>query len=233
MGCYAMQPSDYDRFKPFFSKVLADYHKVPADRKHVNDWELKGIPELPEDGVLDLGKLGLPALSMRVRVGRNLADFPLPGAMTKVRVCFCVRVCEGCSGGFIVSCGGSEYAWWRTETLCPLVVASGYFVLVHSVFSLAHASDSPVRLSTVGPLLTWLQEDRIRMESKMCEAFEKLISMPEYGGNYNSLTPGHPNHVRVCIAECAIMCAVSSLPWSHAFFIPFTFDVAVLSPYSC
>ena len=29
----------------------------------------------------------------------------------------------------------------------------------------------------------------------MCEAFEKLISMPEYGGGYNSLTPGHPNHV--------------------------------------
>ena len=22
MGCYAMQPSDYDRFKPFFSKVV-------------------------------------------------------------------------------------------------------------------------------------------------------------------------------------------------------------------
>jgi len=121
MGCYAMQPSDYDRFKPFFSKVLADYHKVPADRKHVNDWSLKGVEGLPESGNLDLTALGLPALSMRVRVGRNLADFPLPGAMT--------------------------------------------------------------------------QDDRINMEKKMCEAFEKLISMPEYGGGYNSLTPGHPNHI--------------------------------------
>jgi len=121
MGCYAMQPSDYDRFKPFFSKVLADYHKVPADRKHINDWSLKGVAGLPESGVLDLGALGLPALSMRVRVGRNLADFPLPGAMT--------------------------------------------------------------------------QDDRVNMEKKMCEAFDKLVAMPEYGGGYNSLTPGHPNFI--------------------------------------
>jgi protein-arginine kinase len=121
MGCYAMQPSDYDRFKPFFSKVLSDYHKVPSDKKHINDWSLKGVEGLPEDGVLDLAKLGLPELSMRVRVGRNLADFPLPGAMTK--------------------------------------------------------------------------DDRINMERKMCEAFEKLIANPEYGGNYNSLTPGHPNFI--------------------------------------
>ena len=64
--------------------MLADYHKVPADRKHVNDWSLKGVEGLPESGNLDLTALGLPALSMRVRVGRNLADFPLPGAMTQV-----------------------------------------------------------------------------------------------------------------------------------------------------
>lgn len=121
MGCYAMQPSDYDRFKPFFSKVLSDYHKVPAEKKHINDWSLKGVDGLPEDGVLDLAKLGLPELSMRVRVGRNLADFPLPGAMTK--------------------------------------------------------------------------EDRVNMETKMCEAFAKLIANPEYGGAYNSLTPGHPNFI--------------------------------------
>lgn len=121
MGCYAMQPADYDRFKPFFSKVLAEYHKVPADRKHVNDWALTGVAGLPEDGRLDLAKLGLPALSMRVRVGRNLADFPLPGAMSK--------------------------------------------------------------------------DQRVAMERKMCVAFTKLIENPAYGGRYNSLTPGHENHI--------------------------------------
>jgi creatine kinase len=78
-----MQPSDYDRFKPFFSQVLADYHSVAADATHTNNWNLAGVDGLPEDGNLDLAALGLPPLSMRVRVGRNLADFPLPGAMSK------------------------------------------------------------------------------------------------------------------------------------------------------
>lgn len=83
MGVYAMQPSDYDRFKPFFSKVLADNHHVSEDAKHVNSWDLQAVEGLPADGLLDLKKLGVSELSMRVRVGRNLADFPLPGAMTK------------------------------------------------------------------------------------------------------------------------------------------------------
>jgi creatine kinase len=32
---------------------------------------------------LDFAKLGLEAVSMRVRTGRNLNKYPLPGAMTK------------------------------------------------------------------------------------------------------------------------------------------------------
>ena len=83
MGCYACQPDDYDTLQPFFSKALAAYHGVPEDAKHVNDWSLEGVEGLPEDGVLDLAALGLPELSMRVRVGRNLAQFPLPAAMTR------------------------------------------------------------------------------------------------------------------------------------------------------
>lgn len=45
-----------------------------------------------------------------------------------------------------------------------------------------------------------LQDDRINMEQKMCQAFDKLIGMPEYGGRYNSLTPGHPSFVS-CFAH--------------------------------
>ena len=103
MGCYAMQPADYDRFKPFFSKVIADYHGVSVDAKHVNNWDLDSVEGLPEGGKLDLEALGLPALSMRVRVGRNLADFPLPGAMTQEdrvklesKVCDVCDVCDEC-----------------------------------------------------------------------------------------------------------------------------------------
>jgi hypothetical protein len=121
MGCYAMQPEDYDALKPFFSKALARYHGVAEDATHTNDWSLEGVRRalydstfsirgcagadfspaaprlltataaqvegLPEGGALDLEALGLPALSMRVRVGRNLAAFPLPGAMTKEQRC--------------------------------------------------------------------------------------------------------------------------------------------------
>ena len=121
MGCYAMQPADYDDYKPFFSKALAKYHKVAEDAKHVNNWSLEGVDGLPEDGRLDLAALGLPEMWMRVRVGRNLKEFPLPGAMTA--------------------------------------------------------------------------DDRKAMENKMCEAFDKLIAMDEYGGAYYSLTPEHANHV--------------------------------------
>eukprot|EP01051_Picozoa_sp_SAG22_P010207 SAG22_NODE_904_length_6586_cov_3.133498_2_plen_446_part_00 len=87
MGCYACQPSDYDTYKPFFAKALARYHGVAEDATHVNDWSLEGVEGLPEGGVLDIGKLGLPELSMRVRVGRNLKAFPLPGAMMQEDRC--------------------------------------------------------------------------------------------------------------------------------------------------
>lgn len=83
VGCYAMHCDDYSKFSPFFSKVIADYHKVDITEKHKTDWSLKGVANLPADGQLDLAKLGLPALSMRVRVGRNLSEFPLPGSMTQ------------------------------------------------------------------------------------------------------------------------------------------------------
>jgi creatine kinase len=81
MGAYAMQPSDYDELRPFFRTALSKYHKVPENATHVNDWSLAGRPGIPADGALDIAALGLPPLSMRVRVGRNLAAFPLPGAM--------------------------------------------------------------------------------------------------------------------------------------------------------
>jgi creatine kinase len=86
MGCYAMDPKDYDEFYVFFRKALEQYHKVDLNvKKHVNNWSLKGVEGLPEDGILDFSKLGLPAVSMRVRTGRNLNKYPLPGAMTKTQ----------------------------------------------------------------------------------------------------------------------------------------------------
>lgn len=118
MGMYAMNPDDYDTFKPFFKKCVAEYHKVPEDARQNNNWSIEGTPGIPAGGNLDLRNLGFEKeISMRVRTGRNLVDFPLPGAMNK--------------------------------------------------------------------------EDRCNLENKMCEAFKLLINNPEFGGCYNSLTPGH------------------------------------------
>jgi len=122
MGCYAMQPSDYDDFKKFFQPVLERYHNVDLAKKgHENNWNLEGVEGLPEDGKLDVSAFGLGALSMRIRTARNLKKFPLPGAMTK--------------------------------------------------------------------------DDRVEMEKAMGAVFEALIAKPEFGGEYVSLTPGHPNQM--------------------------------------
>lgn len=84
MGCYAMHPDDYDIFKPYLDKVIRDYHKISGEVHHVTNWALpEASGSIPSDGVLDLRLLGLGTTSMRVRVGRNLANYPLPGAMTK------------------------------------------------------------------------------------------------------------------------------------------------------
>lgn len=80
LGCYAMKPDDYEKFSPFFEPLIREYHRASADAVHVTDWDASAVGE---KGVLDVTKLGLPELSMRVRVGRNLAAFNLPGAMDR------------------------------------------------------------------------------------------------------------------------------------------------------
>ncbi|CAD7701840.1 unnamed protein product [Ostreobium quekettii] len=80
LGCYAMKPSDYETFAPFFDKVIYDYHGAEEGSKHVTDWDASTVGD---GGVLDVTKLGLEELSMRVRVGRNLKSFNLPGLMDK------------------------------------------------------------------------------------------------------------------------------------------------------
>ena len=66
----------------YLVRNLNDYHNNPAgDKVHVTNWPMEGVAGLPDDGQLDISKLGLTdELSMRVRVGRNLTTFPLPGA---------------------------------------------------------------------------------------------------------------------------------------------------------
>ncbi len=77
MGCYAGHPADYDRFEPFFAQAVSRYHHVDPGAAHQSNWHLK------EGHQFDLSELGLPPLSMRVRVGRNLLGVPLPSCMAR------------------------------------------------------------------------------------------------------------------------------------------------------
>ena len=60
MGSYAVSPTDYDNFGPFFSRVIAAYHRVPLGTVHKTVWSLAGVEGLPADGKLDLEKLAQP-----------------------------------------------------------------------------------------------------------------------------------------------------------------------------
>merc|ERR1712241_255176 len=72
-----MTPTDYSKFGGFFDKVIRDYHKDETGKKrHETNWDTGDVD-------YDVTKLGQNELSMRVRVGRNLVGFNLPGKMNK------------------------------------------------------------------------------------------------------------------------------------------------------
>ncbi len=80
MGAYAMNPDDYDLFSPQLDPMIRDFHGIPSRSRiaQKHDWNV-------ENASCDLGAIDerLKEVSMRVRVARNVATFPLPGAMSK------------------------------------------------------------------------------------------------------------------------------------------------------
>jgi hypothetical protein len=80
VGCYIMRPGDLHEFDAFFGGLIRGHHGTSAVApRPVGQGRDHG--QRP-DG-LDLASLGLPALSTRVRVSRNLQGFPLPGRMDR------------------------------------------------------------------------------------------------------------------------------------------------------
>lgn len=79
MGAYAMNATDYDRFQPMLDGMIRDAHGIAGEREiaQKHDWDFSGR-------ACDLGAIDerLKDVSMRVRVARNVAEFPLPGAMS-------------------------------------------------------------------------------------------------------------------------------------------------------
>ena len=78
VGVYAGSHDSYHAFAELFDKVIEDYHGHKKDAKHVSDMNHENLnaPPFPEAEA----KL---IKSTRIRVGRNLADFPLGPALTK------------------------------------------------------------------------------------------------------------------------------------------------------
>jgi creatine kinase/arginine kinase len=78
IGCYAGSHDSYKVFAPFFDKIIEEYHGHKKSAKHVSDMTTSKLkaPPFPEDEAAMI-------MSTRIRVGRNLADYPLGPAVTK------------------------------------------------------------------------------------------------------------------------------------------------------
>jgi len=82
MGAYARNSSDYEDFEPLLGPMIRDYHNIPCGQEigQKHDWSAT----TSRCNLADIDP-ALNGVSMRARVGRNLAVFPLPGAMTKAQ----------------------------------------------------------------------------------------------------------------------------------------------------
>ena len=78
IGLYAGSHGAYSKFNKLFDKVIQDYHgHGPADQ-HVSDMSSEGL-ENAEFSEADAAMVN----STRIRVGRNLANYPLGPGVTK------------------------------------------------------------------------------------------------------------------------------------------------------
>jgi creatine kinase/arginine kinase len=78
IGCYAGSHDSYTTFADLFDKVIEDYHQHAKTAKHVSNMDYKKLqcPPLSADDAKMI-------VSTRIRVGRNLAEFPLGPGISK------------------------------------------------------------------------------------------------------------------------------------------------------
>ena len=78
VGVYAGSHDSYYAFAPLFDKIIEQYHGHQKDDKHKSDMDYTKLhcPKFPadEDAMIN---------STRIRVGRNLAEYPLGSALTR------------------------------------------------------------------------------------------------------------------------------------------------------
>ena len=78
IGVYAGSHDSYETFDGLFDKIIEDYHGHKKTDKHVSDMDFKTLkcPPFTADEAAMI-------VSTRIRVGRNLADFPLGPGISK------------------------------------------------------------------------------------------------------------------------------------------------------
>jgi len=80
MGAYAQNPNDFEQFSELLDPMIREFHGIDPEARieQKHDWDTSKRS-------CDLGAIdqSLKDVSMRVRVARNVATFPLPGSMNK------------------------------------------------------------------------------------------------------------------------------------------------------
>jgi len=78
IGLYAGSHDSYTTFNKLFDKVIKEYHGHDVNDKHISDMNAEGLENADfneEDSAM--------VNSTRIRVGRNLADYPLGPGVSK------------------------------------------------------------------------------------------------------------------------------------------------------
>ena len=78
IGVYAGSHDSYVHFAEFFDKIIEDYHGHKKEAKHISDMDYTKLhtPALPADEAAMIK-------STRIRVGRNLENYPLGPGLSK------------------------------------------------------------------------------------------------------------------------------------------------------
>ena len=77
IGVYAGDKESYEVFDLLFDPIIKDYHGFGKNDTHISDFDPKRLD------ITDPDPKGEYILSTRIRVGRNLADFPLGTIISK------------------------------------------------------------------------------------------------------------------------------------------------------
>ena len=105
VGAYAGSHDSYYAFAPFLDKVIESYHGHKPSDKHLSsmDYKLLKCPPFPadEDKMIN---------STRIRVARNLADYPLGTAVTREQRKDIEKLVTSALGEFTGELAGKYYS---------------------------------------------------------------------------------------------------------------------------